>query len=53
MLLSGHLQVTSAPRYLGRFGAHLPRLLRYARVDVGAELSEGGWAEFILGSTEK
>ena len=27
-LLPGPLQAMSAPRYLGRFGAHLPRLLR-------------------------
>ena len=36
----------SAFRSLMMFGALLQRFLRYARVDMGAELSEGGWAEY-------
>ena len=43
--LPGHSQAMSAPRYPGRFGAHLPRLLRYARANVEPELSEEDWAE--------
>ena len=45
-LLPGRLQATSAFRYLMISGAYLPRLVRYARVDVEAELSEGDWVEF-------